>query len=92
MKMITLALGACLLTAVAGFASEIAPADKKWSEAVESKIAQGAATISTPSETRAKLAEALAAKLGRQCKVEKSDKGFRVVVEAAKSAGFAVAK
>jgi hypothetical protein len=75
-----------MLTAMTCFAEEVSEADKKWGQAVETKIAQGATTISTPSESRAKLAKELANKHGRQCKVEKTDKGFRVVVEAAKAA------
>jgi hypothetical protein len=45
------------------FADEASDADKKWGQAVETKIAQGATTISTPSESRAKLAKELASKI-----------------------------
>ena len=86
MKTIKTLLGICLLTAITCFADEASDADKKWGQAVETKIAQGATTISTPSESRAKLAKELANKHGRQCQVEKTDKGYRVVVEAAKAA------
>lgn len=86
MKTIKLLLGICLLTAMTCFSEEVSEADKKWAQAVETKMAQGATTISTPSESRAKLAKELADKHGRQCKVEKTDKGYRVVVEAAKTA------
>lgn len=82
MKTIKLLLGIGLLTAMTSFGEELGEADKKWGQAVETKIAQGATTISTPSESRAKLAKQLAEKHNRQCKVEKTDKGYRIVVGA----------
>lgn len=85
MKTIKLLSGICLLTAMTCVAGELSEADKKWSQAVEAKIAQGDTTISTPSESRAKLAKELATKQGRSCKVEKTDTGFRIVLEKAKA-------
>jgi hypothetical protein len=85
MKTIKLLLGVGLLSAMTCFGEEPSEADKKWGQAVETKIAQGATTISTPSESRAKLAKQLAEKNGRQCKVEKTDKGYRIVVDAEKA-------
>lgn len=81
-KLITL-ISACLLTGIS-YAGELSKADQKWSEAVQKMIAAGAATISTPVESRAKLAKELADKRGRESKVEKTDKGYRIVVQAAK--------
>lgn len=73
-----------MLTGVC-FAGEPSKADQKWSDAVEKMIAAGTATISTPVESRVKLAKELAEKRGRECKVEKTDKGYKIVVQAAKS-------
>ena len=86
MKTIKILLGIGLLTAMTCFAGEVSEADQKWSKVVEAKIVEGATTISTPSEARVKLAKELAQKHQRQCRVEKTDKGYRVVVEAAKHA------
>ena len=63
-------------------AEEPTAADQKWAKAVEQKIAAGPGptTISTPSETRAKLAESVARKLGRQVKLAKHETGFTVEV------------
>ncbi len=82
-KLITL-IAVCLLTGVS-YGGELSKADQKWSEAVEKMIAAGAATISTPAESRAKLAKELAEKRGRASKIEKTEKGYKVVVQAAKS-------
>jgi hypothetical protein len=92
MKTIKLLSGICLLTAMTCLAGELSEADKKWSQAVETKIAQGGTTISTPSESRAKLATELADKQGRSSKIEKTDTGYRVVVEGAKTSTQAAAK
>ena len=92
MKIIKLLSGICLLTAMTCFAEDLSEADKKWSRAVESKIAQGAATISTPSESRAKLAQELANKHGRSSKVEKTDTGYRIVVDTANTSTQTAAK
>lgn len=92
MKNMKLLSGICLLAAMTCFAEELSEADRKWSQAVESKIAQGDTTISTPSESRAKLAKKLATKLGRSSKVEKTDAGYRIVVETAKTSKQTAAK
>lgn len=92
MKKLKVWLGIGLLTAGTALAGEISDADKQWCKAVESKISQGAATISTPSESRAKLAKELADKHGRKCEVKKTDTGYRVVVGAATAAAQTAAK
>jgi hypothetical protein len=85
MKMIQLLIAVCaLVTAV--HAGEVSEADKKWSEAVGKMIAEGATTLSTPSEARAKLAKELAAKQGRDCQIEKTEKGFKLSIQPRKLA------
>jgi hypothetical protein len=84
-RTIKLLLGVSLVTAMTCNAGELSDADKKWSQAVESKIAQGATTISTPSKSRAKLAKELADKHGRPSQVRKTDTGYRIVVQSAKT-------
>jgi len=92
MKTIKLLSGICLLTALTCFAGELSEADQKWSQAVETKIAQGATTISTPSQSRARLAKELAARHGRSSTVRKTDTGYRIVVAAAKTSTETAAK
>ena len=65
---------------------------KNGARSVETKIAQGATTISTPSESRAKLAKKLADQQDRSSKVKKTDTGYRVVVDAAKTSTQTAAK
>ena len=68
------------------YGGELTEADKKWGGAVEKMIAEGATTISTPVESRAKLAKEIAAKQGRQSQIEKTSTGFKVTVEQKKLA------
>jgi organic hydroperoxide reductase OsmC/OhrA len=92
MKLLNSVIAACLLTAVTGMAGELNEADKKWSEAIEKMMAKGATTITTPDEKRVKLAKELAAKLGREAKVEKTEKSYKVVISATKSDDAAIAQ
>jgi hypothetical protein len=79
MKRIKWIAAVCLL-ATAVYAGEPSEADKKWGEAVEKMIADGVTSISTPAESRAKLAKELAAKHGRECQVEKTATGYKIVL------------
>ena len=85
MKTLKLLVALCVVS-TAVYAGEINEADKKWSGAVEQMIVDGATTISTPNENRAKLAKELAAKHGRQAQIVKSDAGFKIVIQASKLA------
>jgi hypothetical protein len=80
MKKVIVALFGIVMVASNLLALEASPADKKWCEAVEKKIATGPAEVSTPSETRVQLLKAKAAEMGRQCEVTKTSTGFRVAV------------
>ncbi len=79
-KMIVALLGTTLVS-LNLVALEASPADKKWCEAVEKKIANGPTEISTPSETRVQLLKAQVAKQGRTCEVTKTASGYRVAVK-----------
>ena len=85
MKTIKWFIVACLL-ATAAYAEDLSEADKKWVQVVDKMIAEGATTISTPAENRVKLAKDLAAKHGRDCQVEKTDSGYKIVLQARKVA------
>jgi len=92
MKTLKALIAVCLLAAVASFAAELSETDKKWSEAVEKMVAAGSATISTPDESRAKLAKEIANRLGRESKTEKTEKGYKIVVSAAKTTNEDIVK
>lgn len=81
MKRLTLILLGTLVLATTLPALEISQADKKWAEAVEKKLAAGAAEISTPSEVRVQIAKQMAAQKGRSCQVVKTSSGYRVVIK-----------
>lgn len=85
MKTFKLLLAACLLTTVVN-AGELSDADQKWKNAVDQMFAQGATTISTPSESRVEIAKELAAKHGRECRVEKTAAGYKITLHTAKVA------
>jgi hypothetical protein len=85
MKTIKWIAAVCLL-ATAVYAGELSEADKKWSQAVDKMIAEGTTTISTPAESRVKLAKELAAKHGRECQVEKTATGYKIVFQNSKVA------
>ncbi len=76
-------IAVCLLTATASYAVESSEADKKWSDAVEKMIVAGPATISTPDENRAKLAQKLATKHECVSKIEKTQTGYKITVQKA---------
>ena len=79
-RMIVTLFGTMLVTSSL-LALEASPADVKWCEAVEKKIASGPAEISTPSEARVQLLKAKVAEKGRQCEVTKTSNGYRVSVK-----------
>jgi hypothetical protein len=85
MKKILLLIAVCALTNVV-WAGELSEADKKWSVVVEKMIAGGETTVSTPSESRAKLAKDLAAKQGKESTIEKTTAGYKVVIQGGKIA------
>jgi len=85
MKTLKLLIALCVVSTVV-YAGELSEADKKWGGAVEQMITDGATTISTPNENRAKLAKDLAVKLGRQAQIEKVGTGFKVVIQPGKLA------
>lgn len=62
-------------TAMAGPSS---PADQKWSKVVEQMIVDGAKSISTPKKSRVEIAQKLAKKHGKKCKVVKQGDNYRV--------------
>lgn len=80
MKIIQIIICAALISVTAAVGSESSEADQRWIKAVEQKIASGPTTITTPSETRAKLAESLARKQRRLVIVTKTDSGFSIQV------------
>lgn len=82
MKKFALLAAVCVLTATSTFATELSKSDRKWCAAVEEMITAGPATIATPNENRAKLAKQLADKHGRESKIEKTDKGYKIIVQA----------
>jgi len=84
MRTITTILFLAALSTATLFAETTGEADARWVKAVEQKIASGNTTISTPSEVRAKAAEELARKQGRQVTVTKSEDGYFVAVTATK--------
>ena len=78
-KIILLTVG---LGASGVIASELSnEADQKWTAAVEKKIQSAPTTISTPSETRAQAAKQLAQKLGRKAEIQRTESGYRIVVQ-----------
>lgn len=80
----------CLLAVSHALAGETSPADQKWLAAVEKMVAEGQATVSTPSETRVELLKDWSKKNGYSTNVAKADGGFRI--ELSKSASKTVAK
>ncbi len=92
MKMLKTLIAVCFLTSLTSYSADLSEADKKWSQAVEKMIVEGSATISTPLESRAKIVKELVAKLGRESKSEKTDKGFKIVVDAPKAKNIELAK
>jgi len=92
MKLIKTLIAACLLTAFSGIAGELSDADQKWSKAVERMISHGSTTISTPQENRVRIAKKLAAKFGRETKVEKTKKSYKIIVSAATTKSASVSK
>lgn len=81
MKKLIIVIAVGLLTGVT-YGGELSKADQKWSAVVEKMIEEGATTISTPDENRAKLARRLADKHGRKSTLEKTEKGYRVKFQA----------
>ena len=80
MKNIRISLAILVAAVIPVIAAEPTEADQRWAKAVEQKITAGPTTVTTPSEVRANLAKAIAAKLGRLCTVTKTDAGYLVDV------------
>ena len=80
MKNIRISLAILVAAVIPVIAAEPTEADQRWAKAVEQKIVAGSATVTTPSEVRANLAKAIAAKLGRLVTVTKTDAGYTVDV------------
>ncbi len=82
MKSVKALLLSCMLAAMTLQAQEISEVDQRWAKAVEKMIVEGKQTsISTPLESRVKLAKQLAKKHGREWKVVKTDSGFRLTLQ-----------
>ena len=80
-KALTSFLLTCALMVGISQAGDKKDGDKKWAEVVEKMITSGLATISTPKETRAKLAKEIAEKHGRKTKIEPIENGYRIVID-----------
>lgn len=80
MKNIRISLAILVAAVIPVIAAEPTEADQRWAKAVEQKITAGPTVVTTPSEVRANLAKAIAAKHGRLVTVKKTDAGYTVEV------------
>lgn len=83
MKKLTAFTSALLLTAMLSFANTPSEADQKWLQAVEKKITEGQAQVSTPSETRVSLLKEWASTKGYSVNVTKTESSFQLEVNRA---------
>ena len=80
MKKLTVIAIGCLLTLNLALADNPSTANQKWLTVVESMVAEGHTTVSTPSKDRIDLLKDWAKKKGYSVEVTQKDKSYRATL------------